>query len=98
MTPYLFVLCDWRTNSIRRAIFSNEVNIVAEWVLTWKIEVILYADFNEDVSVLVKMIKCFFSSFEGFVITEITMNIVAEIEEGMYTMDLIIGNKSFDSG
>ena len=66
--------------------------------MTWKIEVILYADFNEDVTVLVKVIKCFFSSFEGFVIMKVTMNIVAEIEESTYTMDHINWNKSFDSG
>ena len=61
----------------------------------WKIKIILYAYFNEDVTVLVKMIKCF---FKGFVIMKVAMNVVAEIEESTYTMDHINWNKSFDSG
>ena len=67
-------------------------------MLLWKIKIILYAYFDEDVTVLVKMIKCFFSSFKGFVIMKVVMNVVAEIEESTYTMDHINWNKSFDSG
>ena len=59
---------------------------------------ILYAYFDEDIMVLVKVIKCFFSSFKEFVIMKVTMNVVAEIEESTYTMDHINWNKPFDSG
>ena len=67
-------------------------------MLLWKIKIIPYAYFDEDVVVLVKAIKCFFSSFEEFVIMKVAMNIVAEIKESTYTTDHINWNKSFDSG
>ena len=65
--------------------------------MSWKIKIILYAYFNEDVAVLVKKIKFFFSSFKGFVIMKVMTNLVAEIEEGTYTTDHINWNKSFDN-
>ena len=67
-------------------------------MLLWKIKIIPYAYFNEDITALVKVIKCFFSSFEGFVIMKVVMNVVAEIEETTYTTDHINWNKYFDSG
>ena len=51
----------------------------------WRIKIIAYPYFDEDITVLVKVIKCFFSTFEGFVIMKVMMNIVAEIEESTYS-------------
>ena len=77
----MFIFSDGWADAIGGTVLSDEMYVVSKWMLSRKIKVVMKAYILEDVTVEVKLVKCFLSSSERSGIMEVSAHEITEVKE-----------------